>query len=126
MNAVQLRNPALTIRQPYAWLIVMGIKPVENRTWSTTYRGPLLIHAAVKPHEHSISEIEHVYGVQIDRSALRFGGIVGRANLIDVVTSHRSSWFTGPFGWIMDAPIALPFRPLRGGQGLFEAGHTAG
>lgn len=36
---------ALTVCQPYAELIARGIKRVENRTWNTTYRGPLLIHA---------------------------------------------------------------------------------
>lgn len=36
---------ALTIQQPYASLIAAGTKWVENRTWSTQYRGPLAIHA---------------------------------------------------------------------------------
>jgi len=36
---------AILIRQPWAWLIVHGYKDVENRTWSTKYRGPILIHA---------------------------------------------------------------------------------
>lgn len=36
---------ALTISQPYASLIASGRKWVENRTWPTTYRGPLAIHA---------------------------------------------------------------------------------
>ena len=37
---------AITIRQPFAWLIVQGIKPVENRSWETKFRGPLAIHSA--------------------------------------------------------------------------------
>lgn len=37
---------ALTVRQPYATLIVHGIKRIETRTWQTSYRGPLMIHAA--------------------------------------------------------------------------------
>lgn len=115
------RNPALTVRQPYAWLIVMGIKPIENRTWSTQYRGPLLIHAAIKPHDDSIEAIERRYRVKIDRAALRFGGIIGRVELVDVVEYHRSRWFTGPLGWVLKAPCVLPFRRMRGAQGLFEA-----
>jgi len=35
----------LTICQPYAELIASGEKRVENRTWSTAYRGPVAIHA---------------------------------------------------------------------------------
>jgi hypothetical protein len=37
---------ALSIRQPWATLIVLGMKTVENRSWVTNYRGKLLIHAA--------------------------------------------------------------------------------
>lgn len=36
---------ALTIRQPYAWAVAIGRKPVENRTRATSHRGPLAIHA---------------------------------------------------------------------------------
>lgn len=36
----------LSVRQPYASLIAAGVKRFESRTWSTDYRGPLLIHAS--------------------------------------------------------------------------------
>lgn len=36
---------ALTIKQPWAWAIAHGQKNVENRTWATSYRGLLAIHA---------------------------------------------------------------------------------
>lgn len=37
---------ALSIRQPWAQLIVSGIKDLEYRSWTTDYRGPIFIHAA--------------------------------------------------------------------------------
>ena len=37
--------PALSIRQPWAWLIVNGHKDIENRDWPTNFRGRLLVHA---------------------------------------------------------------------------------
>ena len=37
--------PALSVRQPLAWLIASGFKDVENRGKRTHYRGPVLIHA---------------------------------------------------------------------------------
>jgi hypothetical protein len=37
---------ALSIRQPWAWLIVHGWKDVENRNWQTKHRGRFLVHAA--------------------------------------------------------------------------------
>jgi len=43
----------ISIRQPWAALIVSGIKDVENRTWPTRYRGQLLIHASrTRRHQH--------------------------------------------------------------------------
>jgi hypothetical protein len=46
-------NKALSIRQPWAHLIVAGIKQIENRTWTTRYRGPLLIHAGQLWHDET-------------------------------------------------------------------------
>mgnify|MGYP000870274289 CR=1 FL=1 len=37
---------ALTIRQPWATLLLLGVKHWETRSWRTDYRGPLAIHAA--------------------------------------------------------------------------------
>lgn len=51
---------ALSIRQPHAWLIVHGIKDVENRTWATTHRGPTLIHTG-----------KTLFGTSAERAELR-------------------------------------------------------
>jgi len=37
---------ALTLTQPWASLVAISAKKIETRSWSTTYRGPLAIHAA--------------------------------------------------------------------------------
>lgn len=37
---------ALSIRQPWAMLLLLGVKQFETRRWQTKYRGPLVIHAA--------------------------------------------------------------------------------
>lgn len=39
---------ALTIRQPWASLIALGIKQVETRSWSTKHRGRIAIHAGLR------------------------------------------------------------------------------
>lgn len=38
----------MTLHQPWASLVAVGAKTIETRSWSTTYRGPLLIHAAAR------------------------------------------------------------------------------
>ncbi len=42
-------NPkiALSVRQPWAWLIAQGYKDIENRNWWTKFRGRFLIHASM-------------------------------------------------------------------------------
>lgn len=39
-------DKVLSVRQPWASLIVCGFKPFENRSWSTSHRGPVWIHAS--------------------------------------------------------------------------------
>lgn len=129
---------ALSIRQPWAWLIVHGYKPVENRTWRTSYRGPLLIHAAQKfDHEgwdwvRAESSFYRSADMRQVEAGIRLaGGIIGSAELCDC-TDHPqqpgggtlSPWFFGPHGlWLRD-PEPLPFVPLRGQLGLFEVVHA--
>lgn len=44
---------AISVKQPFATLILSGYKSIETRTWSTAYRGPLLICASKQPHAGS-------------------------------------------------------------------------
>ncbi len=37
---------ALSLLQPWVTLVILGVKQIETRSWSTAYRGPLLIHAS--------------------------------------------------------------------------------
>jgi hypothetical protein len=41
---------------------------------------------------------------------------------VDVVDSHPSPWFAGPYGYVLENPRPLPFHPLRGRQGVWETG----
>ena len=113
---------ALCIRQPWAWLIVAGHKPIENRTWSTSFRGDLLIHAGkafeTEASKSVAAEFPHLRGPM--NRIYDTGGIVGVATVVDVVTTSSSPWFTGPFGLVLRNARPLPFTPLRGEQGLFD------
>ena len=43
---MSLPNVALSLRQPWAWLVVHGGKTLENRKWRTHRRGPFIVHAS--------------------------------------------------------------------------------
>lgn len=46
MPTVNVRPPALSVRRPWPWLIFNGGKDPENRVWTTSYRGDILIHSS--------------------------------------------------------------------------------
>jgi hypothetical protein len=116
---------ALSIMQPWAWLIVNGHKDIENRTWWTNYRGPVLIHAGKKADAHFMPphwEWSHITPPE----AFDFGGIIGRAEIIDCTRDSLSPWFHGPFGFVLDNMEPLPFQPCRGALGFFVPDFTPG
>lgn len=116
---------ALSIHQPWAWLITNGIKNIENRDWSTDYRGFLLIHAGKKPDEGAklIGILRDIAPEYLDVSMkvdMKTGGIVGYATLQKVVTKSDSPWFRGKYGFVLTQRHPVPFIPLRGQLGLFD------
>lgn len=113
---------AISIRQPWAWLITHGFKDVENRTWRTNFRGPVLVHAG-----KTWGEIEKLdaamvhsnFGIAMPEH-LELGGIVGGAVITDCVTEMESPWFVGEYGFVLSSPVVLPFRALPGRLGFFN------
>ena len=49
----------LTVKQPWATLIVEGIKKYEFRSWKTKYRGEVLIHAGLSEEKEEIKNLNH-------------------------------------------------------------------
>ena len=119
---------ALSIRQPWAWLIVNGYKDIENRTWPTKVRGDILIHASKgctnQEFEDAISFVDSfnpALAAKIPEiSKLKRGGIVGIAKLTDCVTKSNSKWFAGKFGFVLKGGYEFPFRPMAGMLGFFN------
>lgn len=114
---------ALSVRQPWAWLLAMGYKPIENRTWYGSYRGRLLIHAAKTADEMSLPKIIDYYGLDIpapEKVELKFGGVIGAVDMVDCIRVSDCKWFHGPFGFVFKNPELLPFRACRGWLGFFD------
>lgn len=51
---------ALTLTQPWATLVAIGSKRIETRSWATTYRGRLLIHAGKGPGNLGWMQMQHL------------------------------------------------------------------
>jgi predicted transcriptional regulator len=103
---------ALSIREPWAGLIVDGKKSIELRTWRTHYRGPALIHRSGKN-----------------------GGIIGSMEIVDVIkiesleqfrTLHNKHHAPEDFfqkklyGWIINNARPVDLIPCKGRLGLWE------
>lgn len=118
----------LSMRQPWAWLIVNGWKNVENRPWSTKVRGRVGIHAAKGM---TIDEWRDAYNYVcrfapklaaaiLNGRELQRGGIVGETTILDCVQFHSSEWFQGPYGFVVADSKPLPFIPCPGALGFFR------
>lgn len=119
---------ALSIRQPWAWLIVHGHKGIENRNWATRYRGPIAIHASkgmTRDEYEEANSLAKSLGVELpELKSLERGGIVGHANIVDCVSESDSDWFFGKYGFVLAAARPVQFQPLKGRLGFFEAPAT--
>lgn len=111
----------ISIRQPWAWLILHAGKDIENRDWPTRYRGGIYIHASkYVPYETECREIELNFNVKLPPD-FEVGGIVGSARIVDCVSKHESRWFFGSFGFVLADARACEFFPCRGRLGLCDA-----
>lgn len=118
---------ALSIRQPWAWLVLHGGKDIENRDWkprnpALRFRGTFLIHAGLtlEPIDADLRAlVKQTSGLDIPDDLPR-GGIVGQADVVDIVRQSLSPWFTGPYGLVLANAKPLPFAPCRGALGFFE------
>jgi hypothetical protein len=114
---------AISIQQPWAWAIFNG-KPVENRTWSTSYRGPLLIHAGKKFDKAGWEEFLSIWNsaspLGVGQDVVVCGGFIGIVDMVDCVQKHDSPWFFGPRGFVFANPRRIEFLPYRGKLGIFD------
>jgi hypothetical protein len=115
---------ALSIRQPWAWLIVNGHKDIENRQWRTHERGRIFVHAAagMTRDEYAIGYVmAEEQGIILPAfEFLERGGIVGEVDIVDCVDVDPSPWFFGEWGFVLKNAKPLPFAPLKGRLGFFR------
>ncbi len=117
---------AISVRQPYAGLIVSGVKDVENRAYCWSHRGPILIHASQTyysdiPAQHEVlARAMAESGEWGDLFDLR-GGIIGIAELTGCVRGHKSRWSApGMVQLVLERARRVPFLSYKGYVGLFN------
>ena len=107
--------PALSIRQPWASYVIAGLKSLELRDWSTSYRGWLWIHAG------RTLDVEALATAGIASRDFRTGGLLGIARLVACApiasaaqwqalrNEHRSpgTFTRGTYAWTFEDTVAL-------------------
>ena len=137
--------PAVSVRQPWAELLIDGRKSIEIRSWAAEYRGRMWLHTGLK----SDPELERKFGL----NDLYRGGFLGSIELVAIVPVTKERWEQwldkhldpgryreGLVAWMMAAPrrfrepvpgkgqLNLFFPPaeivqqLRSSEGVFGAG----
>lgn len=69
----------LTIKEPWATLIIEGYKRYEFRSWKTKYRGKILIHAGMSLERDNAERFKE-YNLEYSK-----GAIIGEAELVDCI-----------------------------------------
>lgn len=114
----------LSIKQPWASLIVLGIKDVENRSWSTDFRGKIYIHASKVPVRGlwNILNRKQVHEAlnsnKIDNyTVLPYGAIIGTVEIVDIVRNYDSIWAEkNQYNWILKNPVLFD-KPIENVKG---------
>lgn len=139
---------ALSMKQPWAYLVVQGCKDIENRTWPLpkTFKYPqrIYVHAGkradrgfavlaermVKAGKFPDDVVKTFWALWREEPGYDkwFGAIVGEVDIIGELTlrselsllGDASPWFVGPYGFLLANPVAYPKPvPYKGVLGFF-------
>lgn len=123
MNNMEEVKYALSIKQPWAELIALGYKDVENREWYTAFRGPFFIHASKNFDDDGFNWIKSNFP-EINlpsRNEFLLGGLIGVSEIKDCVKQSSSPWFFGTYGFVLSSSKKLEkFIPMKGKLGFFK------
>jgi hypothetical protein len=138
----------LTLTQPWASLVAVGAKRIETRSWHTSYRGPLAIHASKGfPKADRLLCLEDPFWVALGKewcafgrqyfnpaSKLPLGAVLATCRLTactlikpaftEMLSDQElafGNYDGGRFAWILEdvTPLAVPI-PAKGALGLWE------
>jgi activating signal cointegrator 1 len=133
----------LTLLEPWASLVAAGYKRIETRSWSTEYRGELLIHASASKkscrHSYDVGLLFKTAGLEFPEgwpataSEYPLGRIVAVARLIDCAEMTEANiarvskierafgdWRPKRFAWILATVRRTEQIPWKGALGLWD------
>ena len=125
MTPTTLPDSALSIRQPWAWAVVQGLKDVENRSAFAVSKGELsprrvAVHGMTRDEYEAARGFMARLGVECPRpDVLVRGAVIGAVTIDAVVKASNSPWFVGPRGLLLSGAEAVAPIPAIGALGYF-------
>lgn len=120
----------ISIKEPFATLIVKKHKTIETRSWKTSYRGEIYIHASKTMMKEKISENAFKY---INKEECHSSEIIGKANLVDCVEMspeyiksinkkelELGIYEEGRYAWILDDVEEIKPIKAKGKLNIWE------
>ncbi len=125
---------ALSVKQPWAYLICRGMKDIENRSWKCPKKHigqRVLIHASAKPDnikfeiegQATAKEIEAFSALNFAEENDLFGCIIGSVEIVDCIENHPSIWAEkGKYNWVLANPVLFEksIENVRGTLGFWK------
>ena len=102
----------LSIRAPWAELIVSGRKKIELRTWNTKHRGAILIHRSGKD--------SGIIGIADLADIIQFESLDHFASLRNEHHAPDKFYVKGIYGWMLDNATQIGHVPCKGRLGLWK------
>lgn len=124
----------LTIKEPYASLILKNIKNIETRSWKTNYRGPLYINAGLAKISKDRLENKELMTLCNDIE-YGFGNIICKCNLVDCIYMDEKfleqikinkneyicgRYEIGRYAWVLSDIKPVKRIPIKGQLGLWN------
>ena len=115
----------LSIKEPYATLLMKQIKHIETRSWKTNYRGEIYIHVSGKTLEKKAKQNKKIQELIKDIS-MNYGYIICKGNLVDCIYMDKEylqkikkdkieyllgDYQEGRYAWIIND--IKPIKPIK-------------
>ena len=125
----------LSIKEPFASLVMLGIKTIETRSWKTNYRGEIYIHASSTKSKIEQKRRNEIFELLPNNYRFNEGYIICKANLTDCIYMNKEyidkirkdktnflcgRYEIGRYAWILDDIEIIDRIPAKGKLGIWN------
>ena len=125
----------LSVKEPFATLISLGIKKIETRSWKTNYRGKIYIHASLNMSKMPKERKEKLLNLLPENYDFKYGNIICEANLKDCIYMDENfineikkdeleylcgHYEVGRYAWMINDVKLIPVIPAKGKLGIWN------